>query len=135
MKKLLVLIVLVLSSVSMFSQITSNGKPETLKSFRMGVCKLIKTGEEITIKAKTREAAGLDLIVRLGDTGQAVAILQSMVDYSPSKGEVVSLNNPSDNTAEYEKFNGTWAIRSRGDVATVAVSKGELKKMITALSE
>ena len=133
MKKLLVLIVLVLSSVSMFSQITSNGKPETLKSFRMGVCKLIKTGEEITIKAKTREASGLDLIVRLGDTGQAVAIIQSMIDYTPSKGEVVSLNNPSDNTAEYEKFNGTWAIRSRGDVATIAVSKGELKKMITAL--
>ena len=133
MKKLLMLLVLVMTSVTMFSQITSNGKPEVLKSFRMGVCKLIKTGEDITIKAKTREAAGLDLIVRLGDTEQAVAILQSMVDYSPSKGEVVSLNNPSDNTAEYEKFNGTWAIRSRGDVATIAVSKGELKKMITAL--
>ena len=133
MKKLLVVLALVMTSVSMFSQITSNGKPEVLKSFRMGVCKLIKTGEEITIKAKTREAAGLDLIVRLGDTGQAVAILQSMVDYTPSKGEVVSLNNPSDNTAEFEKFNGTWAIRSRSDVATIAVSKGELKKMITAL--
>lgn len=133
MKKLLVLIVLVLSSVSMFSQITSNGKPETLKSFRMGVCKLIKTGEEITIKAKTREAAGLDLIVYLGDTGQAVAIIQSMIDYTPSKGEVVSLNNPSGNTAEYEKFNGTWAIRSRSDLVTIAVSKGELKKMLSAL--
>ena len=133
MKKLIVLIVLVLTSVSMFSQITSNGKPETLESFRLGVCKLIKTGEDIAIKAKTREAAGLDLIVRLGDTEQAVAILQSMVEYSPSKGEIVSLNNPSDNTAEYEKFNGTWAIRSRGDVVTIAVSKGELKKMITAL--
>ena len=133
MKKLLMVLVLIMTSVSMFSQITSNGKPETLKSFRMGVCKLIKTGEEITIKAKTREASGLDLIVRLGDTGQAVAIIQSMIDYTPSKGEVVSLNNPSDNTAEYEKFSGTWAIRSRGDVATIAVGKGELKKMLAAL--
>ena len=44
MKKLVVLAVLILTSVSMFSQITSQGKPDVLVSFRMGVCKLnIKT--------------------------------------------------------------------------------------------
>ena len=43
MKKLVVLAVLILTSVSMFSQITSQGKPDVLKSFRMGVCKLIDT--------------------------------------------------------------------------------------------
>ena len=135
MKKLLVLIVLVLSSVSMFSQITSNGKPETLKSFRMGVCKLINTSGAISIEATTTEATGLKLEVRLGDRDQAVAILQSMVDYKPAKGETVSLNNPSDNEAEYQKFNGVWLILSRGGVTSIAVSKGEMKKMITALNE
>ena len=135
MKKLLMLLVLVMTSVSMFSQITSNGKPEVLKSFRLGNCKLINTDGAISIEATVLEATGLKLTVELGGRGQAIAILQSMVDYKPAKGETVSLNNPSDNTAEYEKFNGTWAIRSRGDVATIAVSKGELKKMITALSE
>ena len=135
MKKLLVLIVLVLSSVSMFSQITSNGKPETLKSFRMGVCKLINTSGAISIEATVIEATGLKMIVQLGDKDQAIAILQSMVDYKPAKGETVSLNNPSDNEAEYRKFNGDWLILGRGGMTSISVAKGEMKKMITALNE
>ena len=135
MKKLLVLIVLVLSSVSMFSQITPNGKPETLKSFRMGVCKLINTSGAISIEATVIEATGLKMIVQLGDKDQAIAILQSMVDYKPAKGETVSLNNPSDNEAEYRKFDGVWLILGRGGMTSIAVSKKEMGKMITALSE
>lgn len=135
MKKLLVLLVLIMTSVTMFSQITSNGKPEVLKAFRMGVCKLINTSGAISIEATTTEASGLKLEVLLGDKDQAVAILQSMVDYKPAKGETVSLNNPSDNEAEYQKFNGVWLILSRGGVTSIAVSKSEMKKMITALSE
>ena len=135
MKKLVVLLVLVMTSVSMFSQITSNGKPEILKSFRMGVCKLIDTGGDISIEATVIEATGLKLTVDLGKKEQAVAILQSMVDYKPSKGETVSLNNPSGNEAEYQKFNGVWLILSRGKAAIISVGKGEMKKMITALNE
>ncbi|WAX10344.1 hypothetical protein BV57P2_00036 [Phocaeicola phage BV57P2] len=135
MKKLLVLLVLVMTSVTMFSQITSNGKPEVLKSFRMGVCKLINTSGAISIEATTTEAAGLKLEVSLGDKDQAIAILQSMVDYKPAKGETVSLNNPSDNEAEYRKIMGDWLILSRGKAASISVTKGEMKKMITALSE
>ena len=135
MKKLLMLLVLVMTSVTMFSQITSNGKPEVLKSFRMGVCKLINTEGAISIEATTTEASGLKLEVRLGDKDQAVAILQSMVDYKPAKGETVSLNNPSDNEAEYRKFDGVWLILSRGGVTSIAVSKGEMEKMITALNK
>ena len=135
MKKLLMLLVLVMTSVSMFSQITSNGKPEVLKSFRMGVCKLINTGGAISIEATVIEATGLKMEVRLGSKDQAIAILQSMVDYKPAKGETVSLNNPSDNEAEYQKFNGVWLILSRGKAASIAVSKKEMEKMITALNE
>ena len=135
MKKLLVVLVLIMTSVTMFSQITSNGKPEVLKSFRMGVCKLINTSGAISIEATVIEATGLKMIVQLGDKDQAIAILQSMVDYKPAKGETVSLNNPSDNEAEYRKFDGVWLILSRGGITSIAVSKGEMKKMIIALSE
>ena len=135
MKKLLMLLVLVMTSVTMFSQITSNGKPEVLKSFRMGVCKLINTSGAISIEATVIEATGLKMIVQLGDKDQAIAILQSMVDYKPAKGETVSLNNPSDNEAEYRKFDGVWLILGRGGMTSIAVSKNEMGKMITALSE
>lgn len=135
MKKLLMLLVLVMTSVSMFSQITSNGKPEVLKSFRMGNCKLINTEGAISIEATVLEAAGLKMIVQLGDRDQATAILQSMVDYKPAKGETVSLNNPSDNEAEYRKFMGDWLILSRSNITSISVTKGEMKKMITALNK
>ena len=135
MKKLLVLLVLVMTSVSMFSQITSNGKPEVLKSFRMGNCKLINTDGAISIEATVLEATGLKMTVQLGNKGQATAILQSMVDYKPAKGETVSLNNPSDNEAEYRKLMGDWLILSRSNITSISVTKGEMKKMITALSK
>ena len=135
MKKLLVVLVLVMTSVSMFSQITSNGKPEVLSSFRLGNCKLINTEGAISIEATVLEATGLKMVVQLGDKDQAIAILQSMVDYKPAKGETVSLNNPSDNEDEYRKFNGDWRILSRSGVASISVTKGEMKKMITALNK
>ena len=135
MKKLVVLAVLVFTSVSMFSQITSQGKPEVLKSFRMGVCKLIDTNGAISIVAKTKEAAGLELTVDLGTPQEADAIISSMIDYTPKRGETVDLNNPSNNTAYYQKLNGTWVIVSAGGAASIAVSKGELKKMLIAITD
>ena len=135
MKKLVVLAMLVFASVSVFSQITSQGKPEVLKSFRMGVCKLIDTNGAISIVAKTKEAAGLELTVDLGTPQEADAIISSMIDYTPKRGETVDLNNPSNNTAYYQKLNGTWVIVSAGGAASIAVSKGELKKMLIAITE
>ena len=135
MKKLVVLAVLILTSVSMFSQITSQGKPEVLKSFRMGVCKLIDTDGALTIVAKTKEAAGLELTVDLGNYQEAETLIASMIEYTPKAGETVNLNNPSGNTAYYQKLNGTWVIVSAGGAASIAVSKGELKKMLTAITE
>ena len=135
MKKLVVLAMLVFTSVSMFSQITSQGRPEVLRSFRMGVCKLIDTNGAISIVAKTKEAAGLELTVDLGTPQEADAIISSMIDYTPKRGETVDLNNPSNNTAYYQKLNGTWVIVSAGGAASIAVSKGELKKMLIAITE
>ena len=135
MKKLVVLAVLVFASVSVFSQITSQGRPEVLKSFRMGVCKLIDTNGAISIVAKTKEAAGLELTVDLGTPQEADAIISSMIDYTPKRGETVELNNPSNNTAYYQKLNGTWVIVSAGGAASIAVSKGELKKMLIAITD
>lgn len=135
MKKLVVLAMLVFTCVSMFSQITSQGKPEVLKSFRMGVCKLIDTDGALTIVAQTKEAAGLELTVDLGNYQEAETLIASMIEYTPKARETVNLNNPSGNTAYYQKLNGTWVIVSASGVASIAVSKGELKKMLTAITE
>lgn len=136
MKKLVVLAVLILTSVSMFSQITSQGKPNVLKSFRLGVCKLIDTNGSITIEAQTKESANYNLIVHLGTPEEAEATLASLAEYKPAKGETVNLNNPGGNTAHFQKLNGTWVIEERiGKYFSIAVSRGELRKMAEALAE
>lgn len=47
MKKLMSILVVILFSVSAMAQVTSqSGKLETVKSFRLGTCKLVKVEKE-----------------------------------------------------------------------------------------
>ena len=137
MKKLLVVLaVLTIAVVNVSAQITSQGKPEVLKSFRMGVCKLIDTNGSITIEAMTKESSNYNLIIQLGTPEEAETTLASLAEYKPSKGETVNLNNPGGNTAHYQKLNGTWVIEERiGKYFSIAVTRGELRKMVEALAE
>ena len=134
MKKLVVLAVLILTSVSMFSQITSQGKPDVLKSFRMGVCKLVDTNGEITIEALTGETGRYIMIVRLGTPEEAAVTLASLAEYKPGKGETVNLNNPSNNRAYFLKLYSSWVItQDATEVFSISVTRGELRKMVEAL--
>lgn len=134
MKKLVVLAVLILTSVSVFSQITSQGKPDVLKSFRMGVCKLVDTNGEITIEAVTRETERYIMKVHLGTPEEAAVTLASLAKYKPGKGETVNLNNPSNNEAYFQKLTCSWIITEKlTELFSIAVSRGELRKMVEAL--
>lgn len=133
-KVLVVLAVLAITVVNVSAQVTSQGKPDVLKSFRMGVCKLVDTNGEITIEAMTRETQRYVMIVRLGTPEEAAVTLASLAEYKPSKGETVNLNNPSNNEAYYQNLGGTWVITEKlTEVFSIAVSRGELKKMVEAL--
>lgn len=137
MKKVfVVLAVLEIAVVNVFAQVTSQGNPKVLKSFRMGVCKLIDTNGSITIEAQTKESANYNLIIHLGTPEEAKATLASLAEYKPAKGETVNLNNPGGNVAHFQKLNGTWVIEERiGNYFSIAVSRGELRKMAEALAE
>lgn len=45
--------------------------------------------------------------VKLGDYDQALAIMQSMVEYKGKNKDVVMLNNPSNNIAQVRKVLGS----------------------------
>lgn len=134
MKKLISILVVVLFAVSAMAQVTSqSGKLETIKSFRLGTCKLVKVEKEgavtYQITALIANAASHELDIPLGDEKAAVALLTSLAEYKPTKGEVVNLNNVDGNTATYSKFNGTWQIYGRGRTLYIAVSRKELTAM------
>lgn len=133
-KVLVVLAVLAIAVVNVSAQVTSQGKPNVLKSFRLGVCKLIDTNGSITIEALTRETQRYTMIVHLGTPEEAAVTLASLAEYKPSKGETVNLNNPSNNEAYYQNLGGTWVITEKlTEIFSIAVSRGELRKMVKAL--
>lgn len=119
---------------------TASGNLKTLKSFRLGACKLIEAtkGDAVTYQI-TGQAAGttsIELNVVLGDADKAVKTLLSLAEYKPSSSdEVVNLNNPGDHTAQYSKFMMVWMIQSTGKQFTLNVSRGELKKMAEAINK
>lgn len=134
MKKLISILVVVLFAVSAMAQVTSQtGKLETIKSFRLGVCKLVKADMEgavtYQITALSVNASSYTLTIPLGDEKAAVALLTSLAEYKPTKGEVVNLNNVDGNTATYSKFNGSWEIYGRGGVMYISVGRKELRTM------
>ena len=133
-KVLVVLAVLAITVVNVSAQVTSQGKPNVLKSFRMGVCKLVDTNGEITIEAVTRETERYIMKVHLGTPEEAAVTLASLAEYKPGKGETVNLNNPSNNEAYFEKLTGSWIITEKlTEVFSIVVSRGELRKMVEAL--
>lgn len=134
MKKLISILVVVLFAVSAMAQVSSqSGKLETIKSFRLGVCKLVKADMDgavtYQITAGCVNVSSHTLTIPLGDEKAAVALLTSLVEYKPTKGEVVNLNNEDGNTATYSKFNGAWEIYGRGRVMYISVGRKELSTM------
>lgn len=133
-KVLVVLAVLAITVVNVSAQVTSQGKPNVLKSFRLGVCKLVDTDGSITIEAVTRETERYIMKVHLGTPEEAAVTLASLAEYKPQKGETVNLNNPSNNEAYFQKLTGSWIITEKlTELFSIAVSRGELRKMVEAL--
>lgn len=137
MKKFITLLVLVLAfTANAMSQITTVGKPETIASFRMGTCKLVKTGDQYKISGQTKDNRFLRMNVELGDKEKAAALLRSMVDYEASRNEQVALNNSTENFAIWVgPVFGGWEITDTVGADRIAVSKGELKKMLKAIEK
>lgn len=141
MKKLISILAVVLLSVSAMAQVSSaSGSLKTLKSFRLGTCKIVEVtkGDAVTYQI-TGQAAGtnsIEMNIALGDADAAVKTLLSLAEYKPSSSnEIVNLNNPGDNTAQYSKFTAVWMIHSHGGQFDLNVSRGELKKMAEAINK
>lgn len=136
MKRVLLVFAVLMVALTASAQLTSNGKPTVLNSFRMGNCKLIKTGSTYKIESTVKESTDLKMNIELGTKEEAIKLIESLIEYKPSKGEIVSLNNPSDNTAEYKSLEGGWQFYISGMKAhSSCASKGELKKMLKSLKE
>lgn len=141
MKKLISILAIVLLSVSAMAQVsTASGSLKTLKSFRLGALKIIEAtkGDAVTyqITGQPVDTNSIEMTVFLGDADAAVKTLLSLAEYKPSSSrEVVNLNNPGDNTAQYVKFTACWMIQSRGGQFDLSLTRGELRKMAEAINK
>ena len=119
---------------------TASGSLKTLKSFRLGTCKIVEVtkGDAVTyqITGQLAGTSSLEMDIDLGDADAAVKTLLSLAEYKPSSSdEIRNLNTPGDHTAQYSKFMMVWMIQSTGKQFTLNVSRGELKKMAEAINK
>ena len=136
MKKVLLVFAVLMVALTASAQLTSKGKPTVLNSFRMGNCKLIEIGSMYKIESTVKENTDLKMNIELGTKEEAIKLIESLIEYEPAKGEIVSLNNPTNNTAEYKSMQGGWQFYISGMKANSScASKGELKKMLKSLKE
>lgn len=142
MKKLIsILAVVLFITVSAMAQVsTASGSLKTLKSFRLGACKIVEVtkGEAVTyqITGQLAGTSSLEMDIDLGDAEAAVKTLLSLAAYKPSSSnEIVHLNNPAGHTARFPKMAGVWQIFSHGNQFTVNISRSELKKMAEAINK
>lgn len=78
-----------------------------------------------------------EYIVKLGHFDQAMAIMQSMVDYKGKNKDVVMLNNPSNNIAVVQKVMGTtmFFITDADGIRGGSLSQGWIPTMIKKLKK
>lgn len=116
---------------------SESAKPEKIGSYRLGVLKLYKAGNTFEVRGLVKQDISQILTVSLGDKEQAIAILQSMVDYKGESGKSVDLNNPTDNVARWMgSMLGGWEVGMTELYGnTIMMSKGEIKKMIKVITE
>ena len=132
MKKVLLVFAVLMVALTASAQLTSKGKPTVLNSFR----KLIETGTLYKIESTIKENTDLKMNIELGTKEEAIKLIESLIEYEPTKGEIVSLNNPTNNTAEYKSMQGGWQFYiSEMKAQSSCASKGELKKMLKSLKE
>ena len=110
MKKLVSILVVLFITVSAMAQVsTASGSLKTLKSFRLGTCKIVEVtkGGAVTyqITGQLAGTSSLEMDIDLGDADAAVKTLTSLAAYKPSNSnEIVHLNNPAGHTARFLKL-------------------------------
>lgn len=91
MKKLVSILAVLFITVSAMAQITSaTGKVETIRSFRMGTCKLQKSTKDGAVMYQlvmlSSNVSSYELTIALGDAEKAAVTLSGLAEYKPSKG-------------------------------------------------
>lgn len=70
----------------------------------------------------------------LGDKERALKLLQWMYDYEPRGGDIIDLENPSDNAATYSGING-YTIYSEGRQLKGHLRKQNIRGFIKTIKE
>lgn len=142
MKKFLIVLSLVITTVSMcYSQKVYEYEEKTLKTTDLGNQKLVVkdyAGEHhYFIRLKPlRDPNRSIIVVELGETEQALHILQFLDDLKIKGDNMIDLENPSCNTARWSGgINKCFFIYEDGTGRYGHVRKPHLKKYIEAIKD
>ena len=141
MKKTIILLLMVCIFIPLQAQISVTKRDVVCKT-NFGNQKLIYAEKDsigsFALSLASNNKYHGNVIVGLGDKEKALVTLKSMYEYENKDGDVIELNNPTNNNATYERVLGTWMFviyAEHSDKIYGYLAKRQIKKMITALEE
>ena len=141
MKKTIILLLMVCIFIPLQAQISVTKRDVVCKT-NFGNQKLIYAEKDsigaFALSLASNNKYHGNVIVGLGDKEKALVTLKSMYEYENKDGDVIELNNPTNNNATYERVLGTWMFviyAEHSDKIVGYLAKRQIKKMITALEE
>lgn len=141
MKKTIVLLLMVCIFIPLQAQISVTKRDVVCKT-NFGYQNLIYSEKDsvgvFALSLKSNNEFHGNVIVGLGDKEKALTTLKSMYEYESKDGDVIELNNPTNNSATYERVLGVWMYviyAEHSDKIYGYLAKRQIKKMIKALEE
>lgn len=141
MKKTFVLLLMVCIFIPLQAQISVTKRKVVCKT-NFGYQKLIYAEKDsigaFALSLKSNNEFHGNVIVGLGDKKEALVTLKSMYEYDNKDGDLIELNNPTNNNATYERVLGAWMFviyAEHSDKIYGYLAKSQIKKMIAALEE
>ena len=124
--------------VCLFSFVCVKGqtvyRSETIRTTDLGNQKLEKVGDEYYIKLATGNAFQKEIAVSLGEKEKAVSFLQNLYDLRLKRGDMVSFDNKTNNTAIWSGLNG-YTVYSSGKMLKGHLRKRNIKLFIDAIKK
>lgn len=141
MKQAIIIITACMLAVAARAQRVVTNSPSvtstrTLKTTDLGNQRLevLENGTDTSYVISLATGKSVRVVVALGGTDEALKLLQWLADYEPKRGDIIDLENETENVAKWQGASG-YLVYSQGKMFTGHLRKPNIKGFIKTIKE
>ena len=141
MKQAIIIITACMLAMSARAQRVVTNSPsvtstKTLKTTDLGNQRLevLENGTDTSYVISLATGKSVRVVVALGGTDEALKLLQWLADYEPKRGDIIDLENETENVAKWQGASG-YLVYSQGKMFTGHLRKPNIKGFIKTIKE